>query len=140
MVTSSCDLGADSGEATRTRPWAAPLAADLAVVVAFAFLGRIAHEEGDLVAGTFATSAPFLLGLLAGWLRAPCAGMPTAERARTVRFGWWLLAWTMGGGILLRALLDVGLAPAFLVVAAAVLTLGLVGRRWALGALASRGR
>lgn len=109
-----------------------PLLLDLSVVLAFALLGRVSHDRGDLVVGTITTAAPFVIGLLAGWLRAPCAGMPTAERARTVGFGWWLLAWTMGGGLLLRALVGDGLAPAFLLVAAGVLALGLVGRRWAL--------
>ena len=123
------DLG-DRADAS-TRSWALPLAGDVGVVLLFALLGRIAHAEGDLVAGTATTAAPFVLGLLAGWLRAPCAGMSAATRARTVRFGAWLLAWTMAGGILLRGLLGEGLAPAFLLVATAVLAVGLVGRRWA---------
>lgn len=104
------------------------------VVVAFALLGRVSHEEGNLVLGTLGTAAPFVLGLLAGWLRAPCAGLSAADRARTVRFGWWLLAWTMAGGAVLRWLTGDGLAPAFLLVATSVLAAGLVGRRW-VGAL-----
>lgn len=122
----------------RAESWAPVLLADLAVVVAFAWVGRVTHDEGDLLVGTAGTAAPFVLGLLAGWLRAPCAGMPTARRAGTVRFGWWLLAWTMGGGIAGRWLVGDGLAPAFLVVATAVLAAGLVGRRWAIVRWSSR--
>jgi uncharacterized membrane protein len=129
--TDRCDLPdlSDGADAT-TRSWAVPLATDVAVVLVFALLGRISHTEGDLVTGTATTAAPFVLGLLAGWLRAPCAGMSAAARARTVRFGAWLLVWTMAGGILLRGLLGEGLAPAFLAVATGVLAVGLVGRRW----------
>jgi hypothetical protein len=128
----SCDLPADADDlGPRPSHWASALVADVTVVVVFALLGRVSHSEGSLVLATIGTAAPFMLGLLAGWLRAPCAGMPTAQRARTVRFGWWLLAWTMAGGVLLRWLTDEGLAPAFLAVATGVLAVGLVGRRWA---------
>lgn len=109
------------------------LAADLLVVGVFALLGRVSHAEGNLVAGTVATAAPFVVGLLAGWLRAPCAGMPTTAHARTVRFGWWLLAWTVVGGMVLRWLTGEGVAPAFVAVATGVLALGLVGRRMLIG-------
>lgn len=136
VQASQCDLPDAQGDpAVPTRSWVMPLAADVAVVMLFALLGRIAHERADLVAGTLTTAAPFMLGLLAGWLRAPCAGLAAEHRARTVRFGWWLLAWTLGGGMLLRALIGEGLAPAFVLVAAGVLALGLVGRRWALQTL-----
>jgi hypothetical protein len=130
---------ADAGS-SGTRDWLPSLVADLVVVVLFALAGRVSHDEGNLVMGTVGTAAPFALGLMAGWLRAPCAGMPTAQRARSVRFGWWLLAWTMSGGVLFRWVIGDGLAPAFLLVAAAVLTLGLVGRRWAVALWINRGR
>jgi hypothetical protein len=127
-----CDLPPTAGaESPGTAAWLPSLVADLGVVVLFALAGRVSHDEGNLVLGTLATAAPFALGLMAGWLRAPCAGMHTEHRARSVRFGWWLLAWTMGGGILLRWLDGDGLAPAFLLVATVVLAVGLVGRRWA---------
>lgn len=126
-----CDRPADADDvgAGPVR-WTSALVADVVVVVVFALLGRVSHSEGNLVLGTIGTAAPFMLGLLAGWLRAPCAGIPTAQRARTVRFGWWLLAWTLAGGVLLRWLTGEGLAPAFLAVATGVLAVGLVGRRW----------
>ena len=127
-----CDLPAQADDGSAgPRDWVPTLATDLLVVALFAFLGRLSHAEGNLVAGTIGTAAPFVLGLLAGWLRAPCAGMPTAQRARTVRFGWWALGWTLGGGMLLRWLTGEGLAPAFVLVAAGVLAVGLVARRWA---------
>lgn len=129
MSLDRCDLPASAGEQAPTA-WLPVLLVDVTVVVLFALAGRVAHDEGDLLLGTVGTAAPFVLGLLAGWLRAPCAGLPAFQRARTVRFGWWLLAWTMAGGIALRWLAGDGLAPAFLAVAALVLTTGLVGRRW----------
>jgi putative flippase GtrA len=125
-----CDVPPDTGTTAGSSAWALPLGVDLVVVLLFAMLGRLSHDAGNLVAGTLSTAAPFVLGLLAGWLRAPCAGLPSATMARSVRFGWWLLGWTMAGGVVLRALTGQGLAPAFLVVAAAVLAVGLVARRW----------
>lgn len=132
VSTSRCDVPADARAAVATRSWFVPLLLDIGVVLGFALIGRLSHGRDDLVVATVTTAAPFVIGLLAGWLRAPCAGMPTAQRARTMRFGWWVLATTMGGGILLRALVGDGLAPAFLLVTTGVLTLGLVGRRWLL--------
>ncbi len=141
MSLDRCDLPADgAGTKVGSRDWAWTLSADLVVVLGFALIGRLSHEEGNLALGTLATAAPFVLGLLAGWTRAPCAGIATAERARSVRFGWWLLAWTMAGGVVLRWVTGEGLAPAFLVVAASVLTAGLVGRRWAGGRWRERRR
>lgn len=141
MSLNRCDQPPTAaGEPVGTLAWPPVLAADIAVVVLFALAGRISHDEGNLVLGTLGTAAPFALGLMAGWLRAPCAGMATAQRARSVRFGWWLLLWTMGGGILLRWVVGDGLSPAFLLVATAVLLVGLVGRRWVGARLRRRGR
>lgn len=139
MSGPTCDLPADAGDQRiASRAWVPVLGLDLVVVVVFAFLGRVAHEEGNLVLGTVGTAAPFAIGLLAGWLRAPCAGMSAAGRVHTVRFGWWLLLWTMLGGVLLRWLAGEGLAPAFLLVAVTVLGAGLVGRRWVAGTMHRR--
>jgi hypothetical protein len=129
-----------AAEPVGTLAWLPALVADICLVVLFALAGRISHDEGNFVLGTLGTAAPFALGLMAGWLRAPCAGMATAQRARSVRFGWWLLLWTLGGGILLRWVVGDGLAPAFLLVATAVLLVGLVGRRWVGARLRRRGR
>lgn len=130
MSLDRCDVpGGVSTVASGPRAWGPVLAVDVGVVAVFALLGRVSHDEGNLLLGTVGTAAPFMLGLLAGWLRAPCAGLPAAQQARTVRFGWWVLATTMVGGVLLRWLTGEGLAPAFLAVATGVLALGLVGRR-----------
>lgn len=118
--------------------WGPALALDIVVVMLFAALGRLAHTDGSLLVGTVGTAAPFMLGLLAGWLRAPCAGIGAASRARTVRFGWWLLAWTLGGGMVVRWATGEGTALAFVLVAAVVLGTGLVGRRWLARALRAR--
>jgi len=115
--------------------WGRALGADLAVVLLFALLGRLSHAEGNLLAGTLTTAAPFALGLLAGWVTGPCVGLLSGQQAHTVRFGAWVLGWTMAGGMLLRGLLGEGLAPAFLLVALGFLAAGLIGRRWLLGRL-----
>jgi hypothetical protein len=121
--------GATGPAHTAAPSWGRVLAADVASVLVFALVGRITHDRGDLVAGTLATAAPFVLGLLAGWLRAPCGGIAAGAQASSTRFGWWLLAWTLGGGLLLRWLVGDGLAPAFVLVATLVLAAALVGRR-----------
>lgn len=113
--------------------WVPTLVLDVASVLLVALAGQVAHADGDLATGTAVIAAPFVLGLLAGWVRAPCAGLPAARRARTVRFGGWLVAWAMAGGVALPWLLGDERSPAFLAVAAALLSLLLVGRRALVG-------
>src|SRR3546814_11745710 len=44
------------------------LAADLAMVVIFAAIGRAEHDRGNVVLGVLETAWPFLVGVLVGWL------------------------------------------------------------------------
>lgn len=133
MRTRGCEVPDVADGVSGPVSWGPVLVADVAVVLLFALLGRVSHAEGGLLGGTVSTAAPFALGLLAGWVSGSCAGVPSAQRAGTVRFGWWVLGCTMVGGVALRGLLGEGLAPAFLLVALGFLTAGLVGRRWLLG-------
>lgn len=97
---------------------------DAVLVVAFALTGRASHDE-DLWSGLWTTAWPFLAGLALGWLvtlawRAPAAPLRTG-------LGVWAV--TLTGGMLLRAASGQGTAVAFIVVAAVVLLVLLVGWR-----------
>ena len=101
------------------------LLADVACVVIFAAIGRSAHDETAGLPGVGSTAWPFLAGCLLGWLaarawRAPLAMMPTGVAV-------WLS--TVAAGMLLRALTGQGTAVTFIVVAAIVLALFMVGWR-----------
>lgn len=109
-------------------------ALDAALVVVFAAIGRASHGE-DVIGGLATTAWPFLAGLAGGWLAARGWRAPDAP----VRTGLPVWAVTVAGGMLLRAVSGQGVQTAFVVVAALVLLLFLVGRR-ALVRLIVRGR
>jgi hypothetical protein len=98
---------------------------DACCVLAFVAIGRVAHHDGETVAGLASTSWPFLAGLAAGlavtraW-RRPSAIVPAG-------LGAWLGA--AAAGMLLRVLAGQGTAPAFIGVALAFLGLFLLGWR-----------
>jgi hypothetical protein len=105
----------------------APIAllADAACVVLFAAIGRASHDESGGLAALWTTAWPFLAGCGLGWIasrawRAPLAMMPTGVAV-------WLS--TLAVGMLLRRLTGAGTAVTFVVVAAAVLALFMVGWR-----------
>jgi hypothetical protein len=114
----------------RIERWLGAAAVDAVAVVAFAIAGRNAHDEGFGV-GTVATVvAPFLIGLLAGWLADPRA------RARPTALGTGVTVWlaTVAIGLVLRRVVwDRGTAFSFVVVTALVLGALIVGWRamWA---------
>jgi hypothetical protein len=106
---------------------AAPAAAlaDVACVMLFAAIGRASHDESGGLAALWTTAWPFLAGCALGWIasrawRAPVAMMPTGVAV-------WLS--TVAAGMLLRALTGAGTAATFVVVAAVVLALFIVGWR-----------
>jgi hypothetical protein len=97
---------------------------DAVLVVAFALTGRASHDE-NVWAGLWTTAWPFLAALVLGWLltlawRAPAAPLRTG-------LGVWAV--TLVGGMLLRAASGQGTAVAFIIVAAVVLLVLLVGWR-----------
>lgn len=108
--------------------------ADLACLVLFAVVGRRSHGEALDAAGVVTTLWPFLAGLVVAWL----AGRLWRAPARVVPSG--LLAW--GGalvvGMLLRIVSGQGVRIAFVIVAAVVLAVLLLGWRTLTAALEHR--
>lgn len=105
---------------------------DVVLVVVFAAIGRASHAE-DVLGGLATTAWPFVVALALGWLLARAWRAPDAP----VRTGLPVWAVTVAGGMLLRGASGQGVQVAFVVVAAIVLLLFLVGRR-ALAALVRR--
>lgn len=110
--------------------------ADVLAVLVFAAVGRSSHAELRDAVGVLTTAAPFLLGLLLGWLvirawRAPLR-LPVAVAV-------WAGAVIVGLG--LRAAFTHRLPVTFVLIAAASLALLLLGwRAVALLIASSRGR
>ncbi|OBB84057.1 hypothetical protein A5760_09725 [Mycobacterium colombiense] len=105
------------------------LAVDVIGVLVFCALGRRSHDEGLNVSGIAVTAWPFLTGTVVGWLisrgwRRPTAVVPTGVVV-------WLS--TVVVGMLLRKATSAGVAASFVVVAATVTALLLLGWRVAAG-------
>jgi peptidoglycan/LPS O-acetylase OafA/YrhL len=101
------------------------LGIDVACVLVFCAVGRRSHDEGLNVAGIATTAWPFLSGTMLGWLlsrawRRPSALYPTGVAV-------WLC--TVIVGMLLRKVTSAGVAGSFIVVAATVTGLLLLGWR-----------
>jgi hypothetical protein len=101
------------------------LGIDVACVLVFCAVGRRSHDEGLNVAGIVTTAWPFLSGTVLGWLlsrgwRRPSALYPTGVAV-------WLC--TVIVGMLLRKVTSAGVAGSFIVVAATVTGLLLLGWR-----------
>jgi peptidoglycan/LPS O-acetylase OafA/YrhL len=115
------------------RTLAIALAADVVAVVVFCTIGRRSHAEGLTAAGVAETAWPFLAGAAVGWLaargRRPFSLRPTG-----------LLVWvcTVVVGMLLRKLTGQGVAPSFVLVAATVTAVFLLGWRGVVNALSRR--
>lgn len=108
------------------------LALDVVLVVVFCAIGRRSHDEGVLT-GLFHTLWPFLTGLLIGWLVASSAGKRAEDAAFSAAAMWptgvvvWLGA--LVGGMVLRVVGGQGVAFSFVIVAASVLAVFLIGWR-----------
>ncbi|KAF0849327.1 DUF3054 domain-containing protein [Nocardia caishijiensis] len=113
----------------------APAVVDALLVIIFSALGLISHDE-SVLAGLPRTAWPFVVGLLVGW------GI-TWVIARGKRFepvalwpsGIVIWASTLVGGMVLRAVSGQGTAVSFMIVAATVLALFLLGWRAAVRVL-----
>jgi hypothetical protein len=107
------------------RPWAIAVVADAVAVLVFATIGRASHHETTGIRGVWHTAWPFLLGAALAWAFTAYARVrPTAIRA-----GVRVWVWTVVIGMVVRASSGAGTAPAFVVVAAVVLGVFLVGWR-----------
>lgn len=108
-------------------PWLAglALAADAALVLLFAGLGRASHSRGGALLGLIETAWPFLVGLLLvwGW------GMVWRQPVRLLRSGVPVWIGTVVLGMGMRLLSGQGTAPAFILVAAVTLGVFLLGWR-----------
>ncbi len=98
---------------------------DVAAVVLFVAIGRRSHDEsGNAITGALSVAAPFLIGLIAGWLAARAWRAPTTLRTGVIV---WLT--TVVAGLLMRNLVfDRGTAVAFVIVA--TVTLGVLLGGW----------
>jgi hypothetical protein len=109
------------------------IAADVLAVLGFATLGRRSHAEGIEALGVLTTAAPFLLGLLIGWLGMRAGRAPLRL---TVGLGVWSTVVVAGLG--LRAALTHRLPPTFVLITAVSLALLLLGWRTLASLLAPR--
>lgn len=101
---------------------------DVAAVFVFVVAGRANHGADETATGIFHTAGPFLIALGGAWLITRAWRNP-----RSLPTGGTVAAITVIGGLILRrSLFDDGTDPSFVLVAAAVLTLLLLG--WRLGA------
>jgi Protein of unknown function (DUF3054) len=105
------------------------LVTDVVGVLVFCALGRRSHAEGLTISGVAATAWPFLTGTVVGWLisrawRRPAAVVPTGVVV-------WLS--TVVVGMVLRKVSSAGVAASFVVVAASVTAVLLLGWRAAVG-------
>jgi Protein of unknown function (DUF3054) len=105
------------------RELAVAVVIDVALLVAFAAIGRDAHAKGDSVRGTLAVAWPFV----AAWL---LVAMPTRTLAqiapRRAAFAW-LGAWPLA--LVLRALTGRGDAIGFAIVLLVLPLIALTGWR-----------
>lgn len=98
---------------------------DLAAILVFVAAGRSTHEHGTALTGVLGVAAPFLIGLVAGWLVARAWRAPLA-----LTTGMAIWAVTMVGGMLLRRFAwDRGTAASFVIVAAVITGALLIGWR-----------
>ena len=105
------------------RELVAAIVVDVALLVAFAAIGRDAHAKGDSVRGTLAVAWPFV----AAWLLV-AAPTRTLERIAPRRAALaWLGAWPLA--LVLRALTGRGDAIGFAIVLLVLPLLALTGWR-----------
>lgn len=105
------------------------LALDVIGVLVFCAVGRRSHDEGLSIPGVATTAWPFLSGTVVGWLASRAWRRPTAVVPTGVVV--WLC--TVVVGMLLRKAGSAGVAASFVIVAASVTAVLLLGWRMAVG-------
>ena len=109
----------------RRHAWPVAVLADAVAILVFAVIGRANHHESTGAHGVWHTAWPFLVGAALGLAATAYARVsPTAVRA-----GIRVWVWTLVIGMVVRSATGAGTAPAFVVVAAIVLGVFLVGWR-----------
>ena len=109
--------------------WLAPLVVDVIGVLVFCAVGRRSHDEGLNISGVATTAWPFLAGTVVGWLVSRGWRRPTAVAPTGVIV--WLC--TVVVGMVLRKASSAGVAASFVVVAASVTAILLLGWRAVVG-------
>ncbi len=100
------------------------LAVDVVCILVFAIVGRSSHAEATDLVGTAQTAWPFLAGLAAGTVVGRTWRRPTALRSGVAAWAGALV-----GGMVLRVVSGATVQLSFVVVAAIVLAVFLVGWR-----------
>jgi hypothetical protein len=110
-------------------------AADVAVVLVFALVGRASHDEGLTAAGLVTTAWPFVVGVAGGWVGVFLARLaPLSYPAAAM-----MLVKTLVLGLVLRVVFTDGGAPlSFAVVAGVFLGACFFGWRAVVRAVSSR--
>ena len=99
--------------------------ADVIAIVVFVTIGRRNHDEGTAIDGIATVAAPFLIGLVIGWLVARAWNRPT-----DVETAFIIWPVTVVVGMVLRNLVfDRGTALPFIIVATIATGAFLVGWR-----------
>ena len=112
----------------RRRDWSVAVVADALAVLVFVVVGRANHHESTGVRGIWHTAWPFLVGAALGLALTAY----TRVRPTSIRAGVRVWVWTLVIGMVLRSATGGGTDAAFVVVAAIVLGVFLVGWRAAL--------
>jgi Protein of unknown function (DUF3054) len=112
------------------------LVMDVIGVLVFCAVGRRSHAEGITITGVATTAWPFLTGTVLGWLASRAWRRPTAVTPTGVVV--WLS--TVLVGMALRKASAAGVAASFVVVAASVTAILLLGWRVAVGLTARNAR
>ncbi|HUE31531.1 MAG TPA: DUF3054 domain-containing protein [Mycobacterium sp.] len=105
------------------------LSVDVIGVLVFCAVGRRSHDEGLSITGVATTAWPFLAGTVLGWLASRAWQRPTAVVPTGVVV--WLC--TVAVGMVLRKASSAGVAASFVLVAASVTAVLLLGWRAAVG-------
>ncbi|HSS25353.1 MAG TPA: DUF3054 domain-containing protein [Mycobacterium sp.] len=105
------------------------LSVDVIGVLVFCAVGRRSHDEGLSITGVATTAWPFLTGTVIGWLASRAWQRPTAV------FPTGAVVWlcTVAVGMVLRKASSAGVAASFVLVAASVTAVLLLGWRAAVG-------
>ena len=99
---------------------------DVLLVIVFAAAGRASHDEANPVLGALLTAWPFLVGTVIGWVV-----VRLLRKAWPLEVGPGITVWfsTVLIGMGLRQATGLGTAATFVLVAAVVLALFLIGWR-----------